>query len=259
MSQDPESPRYPIDFEGRTILVTGASSGIGRAACISLASLGAQLILVGRDDHRLRETMGQLAGSNHQVETFDLLRTNAICPWMKSLAAESGPWDGLVHSAGVLVTRPLRYLDCGTFDETMQINVAAAVQLAKGFRQKGVCNENASVVFLSSMMGLVGQAGLAAYSASKGALIALARSLALEYARDGIRFNCIAPGLVETEMAQRLQKALPTGNYEALVQAHPLGVGKPQDVAHAITFLLSDAARWITGTTLVVDGGYTAQ
>lgn len=175
MSQKPELQRYPTDFSGRKILVTGASSGIGRATCVSLASLGAQLTLVGRDHSRLQETISQLVGCNHRVEVFDLLHTSAICSWMKNLAAELGPWDGLVHSAGILVTRPLRYLDCDTFDETMQINVAAAVQLAKGFRQRGVRAERASVVFLSSMMGLVGQAGLVAYSASKGALIALTK------------------------------------------------------------------------------------
>ena len=248
----------PLELTGRTILVTGASSGLGRATSVLLSKLGARLILVGRSEDQLRQTESLLETGTHVVCPRDLQDTNAIPDWMKQLTKETGPLSGLVHSAGVHQTRPLRFMSGEHLDEVMRINFVAAMQLAKGFRQRGVCSAPASIVLLSSVMGLVGQAGVSAYVASKGALVAVARSLALELASEGIRVNCVAPGQVETEMVKTQQETMTEDQFKAIVAMHPLGIGQPEDVANSIAFLLSNAARWITGTTLVVDGGYTA-
>jgi len=259
MNSESSVPINLIDLADQTVLVTGASSGIGRATSILLSRLGARLVISGRNAEELERTSAELVGHHHVIAPFDLQNVERIGEWMTSVVAAAGPVHGLVHCAGILVTRPLKFVTTENYDETMRVNVGAAVELSKGLRHRAVRAPQGSVVFVSSIMGLVGQSGLAAYSTSKGALVALTRTLALEFASDGVRFNCVSPGLVNTEMAARLKKSLPSGKYEAIEQSHPLGVGTPEDVAHAIAFLLSSAARWITGTTLVVDGGYTAQ
>ena len=253
--------RNPMDLSGRTILVTGASSGIGRETCVVLAELGARLVLVGRRPEELECTRSSLAPGDHRVESCDLVNLEAIPGWLKSLADAVGPLDDLVHSAGVHFTLPLRATTVRQFDDLMRINVDAAFMLAKGFRQKNVrrSGSSAGIVFLSSVMGLIGQVGISAYSASKGALVSMAKSLALELAREGIRVNCVAPGVVRTRMAENAEQVLTAEQYQTIEGLHPLGTGTPRDVAHAIAFLLADTGRWITGTTLVVDGGYTAQ
>jgi NAD(P)-dependent dehydrogenase (short-subunit alcohol dehydrogenase family) len=250
----------PMDLTGHSILVSGASSGMGRETSILLSRLGATLVLVARRADALAETERLLEGSGHRSVPYDLTATDGIPAWMKALAAESGPLSGLVHSAGIQLTRPLRVLTQAHLDDVMRINLGAAVALVKGFRQKGVVSDKGrSVVLVASIMGLVGQPGIGAYAASKGALIALCRSLALELAPERIRLNCVCPGHVHTEMAQRLRETLTPEQFAAIEAMHPLGIGTALDVAYAVAFLLADTSRWITGTTLVVDGGYTAQ
>jgi NAD(P)-dependent dehydrogenase (short-subunit alcohol dehydrogenase family) len=249
----------PLDLRGRTILVTGASSGIGRETAILLSKLGARMILVSRNEERLNQTVEQLEGSEHLIKPFDLKAFDNINTWLKSIAKEAGPLQGLVHSAGTQNIQPLRFLSSKDIENSMHLNVNSAIVLAQAFRQKGVSAAGGSIVFISSVMGLVGQPLRSIYSASKGALIALARSLALELARDKIRVNCVAPAFVKTAMLDKLQAVLTPEQFAAIEVLHPLGFGEPLDIAYAIAFLLADTGRWITGTTLVVDGGYTAQ
>ncbi len=247
-----------MELIDRTILVTGASSGIGRETAILLSQLGAHLILVGRNSEQLEKTHELLEGTAHQVYAFDLSNVDEIPRWMKEITSASGPLHGLVHSAGVQFTRPLRIVSSEGIEEIMRINVTAALLLAKAFRQKGVSVDSGSIVYLSSVMGLVGQSGQSAYSASKGALVTLTKSLALELSRENIRVNCVAPAMVRTEMSEKMLELLTPEQAIHIEAMHPLGLGRPRDVANAIAFLLADTARWITGTTLVVDGGYTA-
>jgi NAD(P)-dependent dehydrogenase (short-subunit alcohol dehydrogenase family) len=248
----------PMDLTGKTILVTGASSGIGRETARLISQLGARVVLVGRNEDRLAETLRFLDGDGHSVQAFDLSSTDEIPSWLKTLSLSSGPLHGLVHSAGIIKLCPLRVLSSQTVEGVMRINVGAAVGLAKGFCQKGACAPGGSIVFLSSVFGLTGQAGLSAYAASKGAIVALTRALAVELAGARIRVNCVAPGLVTTEMGQRQLGLLTPEQSAALETMHLLGFGSPHDVSCAIAFLLAETARWITGTVLVVDGGYTA-
>ena len=245
-----------FSLAGKRILVTGASGGLGRAIAVLAAQMGASVIVHGRDAERCRETCAALSGTGHVVAACDLLATD-IPAWLKQLS-ESGPLHGLVHAAGIQIVRPLRVLDEKVLQETMAANVTTALLLTKGFRQRGVCAGGGSIVWLASVMALTGQPGQAAYSASKGALVSMCRSLALELARENIRLNCLAPGVVDSGMGSRLRDSLPPDQFAAVTAMHPLGLGKPEHVAGPAVFLLSEAAAWITGTTITADGGYCA-
>jgi NAD(P)-dependent dehydrogenase (short-subunit alcohol dehydrogenase family) len=248
----------PLLMQGRTILVTGASSGIGRETAILLSKLESRVVLSGRDRPRLEETLSRMEGSDHRIEPFDLSNSDEIPGWIKQMVAQTGPLHGIVHSAGVNEPIPLRMMTTVKLEALIHANITSAVMLVKGFRQKGCPVRGGSVVLLSSVAGLAGQPAISAYSTTKAGLIGFMRSAALELAPEGLRINCVAPGLVATEMGEQLRERLPPGQGEAIERMHPLGTGTPLDVAHAIAFLLADTGRWITGTTLVIDGGYTA-
>ncbi len=249
----------PMDLTGRRILVTGASSGIGREAAVLLAKLGAVVTAVGRDTERLSRTVDSLEGSGHECAVFDLEQLEQIPTWMKGLAAHHGPFAGLVHCAGLHSAMPISLMRAATLETLMRVNVYSAAMLVRGFRQKQCRAPNdASIVLLSSVAGLAGEPGISAYSASKAALLGLTRALAIELAPERIRVNAITPGFVETEMGAKLRESLTDEQFNGIRAKHPLGIGHPSDVADGIAFLLADTGRWITGTTLIIDGGYTA-
>jgi NAD(P)-dependent dehydrogenase (short-subunit alcohol dehydrogenase family) len=248
----------PLESTGRTVLVTGASSGIGRETAVVMSELGARVIVTGRRAEALAATAARMTPRSHAIEPFDLNAVDAIAGWLEHLASRYGPLDGLVHAAGLQKTAGLRAVSVEMVQETFRVNVESAVMLVKAFRQKRCRAEASSVVLVSSVRALVGAPATAVYAASKAALIGLTRSLASELAREGIRVNCIAPGMVESEMTDQIRRTLTDDQFQALVAEHPLGLGTPTDVAYAAAYLLSDAARWMTGHTLVVDGGLSA-
>jgi 3-oxoacyl-[acyl-carrier protein] reductase len=243
----------------KTILITGASSGIGRATAFEASRQGATVLALGRDVGRLSDLGEGLGGRPHHLIEFDLTDADAIPAMVKDLSIQFGRLDGLVHSAGIHSAMPLRGVNAVGIDQLLHANVTTGFLLAKALRHKQVRAATPSIVFLSSAAGLVGQSGVSAYSASKGAVIAATKSLAVELARDQIRVNCVCPGVVMTSMTQSLRETVGEVSFSQIEAAHPLGLGTPEDVAQAIVFLLSDSARWITGTALSVDGGYTAQ
>jgi NAD(P)-dependent dehydrogenase (short-subunit alcohol dehydrogenase family) len=252
--------KNPLSLLGKSIAITGASAGIGRGAAILLSELGARITLVGRNQARLDDTLGQLSGDGHRVAPFDFQRTDSIEEWFAGLVTEQGPFDGLVHSAGIGSLLPLRALTTSHIDEVMRINVFAAMALTKAFSRKRAYQPGASIVLVASVAGLAGVPVRTAYSASKGALIAFARSAAMELAKSGIRVNCVAPAYVKTEMFEEAFKTITPEQMQKLIETtQPLGLGTALDVAHAIAFLLAETGRWITGSVLAVDGGYTAQ
>ena len=246
----------PLEMTGRRILVTGASSGIGRETAIILSRLGARIVLVARNRERLEETAGKLEGTGHGIEVCDLSEYENIPSWMRECAVRDGPIDGLVHSAGLHISMPVKAMSAADAERLWQTNVSASLWLAKAYRQRGVNNSGGCLVFLASAAGLVGQAGHSAYSASKGAVMAMARSLAMEFIGDKIRVNCVAPGYVSS-MSAEFAGGATEEHLAAIKRMHPLGLGEPADVAYAVAYLLSPASKWVTGTVLVVDGGYT--
>lgn len=248
----------PLCLEGKRILVTGASSGIGQSCARILSRLGARLLITARNEMRLIETLNSLDGTGHLYECLDLCDPDTISPWLKKMATEGGLFDGVVHCAGVELTKPLKMMKISDYSYVMNVNVATAFSLAQGFRQKGVFHAPASIVLLSSVAGNVGQPAHSAYCASKAAVQGLSRSLALELSRDGIRVNCISPGLVKTQMTAAMEKKISPSQFQDIINAHPLGLGSPDDIAYAAAFLLAETGRWITGSNLIVDGGFTA-
>lgn len=248
----------PMDLSGKTVLVTGASSGIGRETCRWLGELGARVVLVARNRDRLAEVAAELAAAQHRIEPFDLTRSEEIPQWLEGIVKAVGPLDGVVHSAGVTHMQGIRDWNLADTEKVMRINLYPCFALAKGFRRRNCHRPRASLVFVSSIAGLRGQPSLGIYSAAKAAVMGLTRSLALELIRDGVRVNCVAPALVQTEMADGLLGHMTAEQVADVARDHPLGWGEPRDVANGIAFLLADSSKWITGTTLVADGGYTA-
>lgn len=250
-----------MNLAGRHYLVTGAGSGIGRQTAILLNRLGADLSLVDLDETGLNELRKTIELTGHSyIHPADLSKTDEIESLVTDCVAKGGPLHGIVHSAGIQAIGPVRSIKIDTWRKILAVNTEAALALSKAMASKKVyAGENGSIVFISSVMGSVGSAGAVPYSMSKAALEGMARSLALEFAGRRIRVNCVAPGYVNTPLLERTEKMWDERQRKVVEEQHPLGFGQPEDIANAVAFLLADSGRWITGTVLVVDGGYLAR
>ena len=250
----------PFSLDGKTVLVTGASSGIGRQCAIDCSKMGANVVIVARNEDRLHETYSQMNGDGHLVVVQDLTCFDAIPEMVKRIVEKVGPLDGALHCAGISSSEPLKLYGVERLEDFFRTNVFGAVMLTKEIcKLNNVKKDGASVVFFASVMGVVGESCKSAYSMTKGALISGMRSLAVEYAKKRVRVNCVTPGVIETPINENQNYMKDPSLRSQFEQKHLLGFGRCSDVSHACIYLLSDASRWVTGQNLVVDGGYTVR
>lgn len=245
----------PFSLADRRILVTGATSGLGHSIALTCARMGAEVIGVGRDGARLANTQEALAAISskaHRTIRADLTQATDRGAVIAEL---EGAVHGVVHSAGISRLSPVRMLTEQHLREVQAINVDAPMMLTQGLLKRNLVAADGSIVFIASIAAHIGVPGVAAYSGTKAALIAMTRCLAMEVVKRRIRANCLSPALVETPLLDAT--ATMVGSMDEERKAYPLGFGKPDDVANAAVFLLSNASRWITGTTIVMDGGLT--
>ena len=250
-----------FNLKNRNIMVTGASSGIGRQCAITFSQLGANIILIARNKERLKDTYKKLEKGNHLIISQDITEYDKLEQIIKYSVEKIGRISGFVHSAGIEMTLPLRNMQPSYYEEMFSVNVISGFELAKIISKKKYINkEGVSFVFISSVFGMISHPAIIAYSSSKGALISGVKSIALELASKKVRVNCISPGQIKsTRMTENIFNKLSKGEKAKRIEMYPLGLGKPEDIANACAFLLSDASRWITGINLVIDGGYSAR
>lgn len=251
----------PFSLYGKNIIITGASSGIGKSCAIICNEMGANVIIIGRDERRLMSTYSQLQNGKNLYYIQDITEYKKIEGLISDCVAKLGKIDGFIHSAGIEITLPITATTPDDFNNIFAINVISAMEFIKHLAKNKYSNNDfsTSFVLISSVMGLVGNSALSAYSASKGAILSSVKSLSVELAQKRIRINSICPGIVETEMINNLENTMSPEQVTKLKNDYLLGIGKTSDIAYACVFLLSDASRWITGTNLIVDGGYSAK
>jgi NAD(P)-dependent dehydrogenase (short-subunit alcohol dehydrogenase family) len=250
--------RFRLD--GRLVLITGASSGIGAACARLAAELGARVALSARRESELAAICAGLPGSGHSVHRADLADPDSCEPLVRELVAQQGPLGGIIHACGETLDKPLRITAAADFQRLYATNTISAAMLAQAAVRHGrLVAGQAGLVVIGSITARRGHPALAAYAAAKAALEGLIVTTAIELARLRLRVNGLIVGAVDTPMLQATAAKLGPAYLERTTAAHPLGLGQPEDVAHAAAFLLSDAARWITGACLSVDGGFLAR
>ncbi|WP_419869189.1 SDR family NAD(P)-dependent oxidoreductase [Chryseobacterium sp. CT-SW4] len=248
----------PFTLQNKTILITGASSGIGRSCSVECSKSGAHLILIARNEKELNKTVSLLEpGSKAETIIADITHYEELEDLIAEKVAVLGKVAGFIHCAGIEKTLPLKKHDSKLYNDIFAVNVISGFELAKILSLKKYKSETSSFVFISSVAGMGGEPGKTAYSASKGAVISGVRSIAVEFARSNIRVNSVSPAMVNTPILKKMFDDIGEEASREIIKKHPLGIGNPEDIANACIFLLSDAARWTTGSNLVVDGGYS--
>lgn len=243
----------PFSLEGKIVLITGASSGIGAQTAVECSRLGATVLLTGRNESRLQETFSLLDTSSshvHKMILADLTDETDIA----LLVEQIDSIDGLVCNAGVNRIKPVAFVQGEDFDFVFRNNVYAGLSLIRLLLRKKRFNRNSSIVFTSSVSAFHNAPGRVLYAGSKAAQTSLMRSVAIELAGKGIRANAVHPGLVETKL---IYESLSEEERNNALTDYPLKrFGRPEDIAWAIIYLLSDAASWVTGSSMIIDGGY---
>ena len=241
----------PYSLEGKTILITGASSGIGRGVAIECAKMGARVIITARNEERLQETLSLLVGDGHEMRICDLTDNNAI----KAMVDTLPELQGVINNAGFTTIQPIPFINEEVFQNILQVNTMAPVLILKYLMKRKKLKSGASVVFTSSLAGIGRMSvGNTMYGCSKGAISTFIKGAAKELAAKNIRVNAVCPGFVESQIMA--SGTISNEQLDKLMELYPLGrAGKPEDVAWAMIYLLSDASSWVTGVNLPVDGG----
>lgn len=237
----------------KTILITGASSGIGKAVALQCAAAGANCIITARNKARLIDTLNSLDGEKHQMFIADLSDNNHI----EKLLCSVTKLDGIVCCAGIVETKVLKFTDENDLERLFQINAFSSIRLVRALIQNKKLEKEASIVFVSSISGVkCGYIGGSLYGATKGALEGFTKATALELASRKIRVNTINPGMVESNLLNNSE--ISEEQLEADKMKYPMKrYGKPEEIGYAAVYLLSDATKWMTGSSLLIDGGYT--
>ena len=241
------------DLKNKKILVTGASSGIGRAIAIALDQQGATVVITGRNKEKLEATKKEMSASVQSV-SVDLVESTQLTALVD--AVEN--LDGVCHCAGIVSPFPVKFLQQKNLDEVFKINYEVPVLLTAELLRKKKLNTGCALLFMSSVSSDFSYKGGAVYAGSKAALEVFCRNVAIEHASKKMRANCIQAAMVKTEVYSQSEEFVSKELMGKHEQEYPLGVGSADDIAHAALFLMSDASRWITGTTLTMDGGLTA-
>lgn len=245
----------PFSLGGKTILVTGASSGIGRGIAVECSKMGAKVVITGRNEVRLNETAGMLSKEEHKVIVSDLSTQEGI----DKLVSECPILNGCVHSAGIPKISAVKHITRDLLEEIVNINELAPILLTSSLLKKKKLSKGSSIVFIASMSGIfMANTGEAPYATTKGALSGFVKIAALELASQGTRVNTICPGLVPTKILELSNTLFSEEQLkETMYSRYPLKrVGTPEDIANGAIYLLSDASTWVTGINLLIDGGY---
>lgn len=250
------NPTYnPYSLQGKVVLVTGASSGIGRATAIECSKLGAQVIITARNEARLQDTFSLLVGTGHQMILCDLADEESV----DQLAQAVPHLDGLVNNAGYQEYLPVPFVKKEKLEAIMSVNTIAPITLLQKLLRTKKITKGGSIVFTSSLAGLgINAPGNSMYAATKGAISAFVTGAAIDLSPKKIRVNAVCPGMVNTAIMD--YGTIGEEELKADAANYPLGrYGEPEDIAFAIIYLLSDASAWVTGTNLVIDGGVSAK
>ena len=240
----------PYSLEGKTILITGASSGIGRETAIECSKMGAKIVITARNEERLRLTLELLEGEGHRMIIGDICSED----FTKQLATDISELNGVFLNAGVSDTTLVKFITEDKIDRVFDVNVKAPVLLMKYLLKKKKITEGASLVWMSSYGAEKVEPGLGIYAASKNAINSFMKAYAKELIGRKVRSNSIMPMMIHTELLDTLTN-LTEEDWKKQEELYPLGFGKPEDVAQTAIFLLSDASRWITGTQIKMGGG----
>lgn len=248
-----------LNVKGRSYLVTGAASGIGRATTLLLSEMGAKVLLADINSENLQKVKAECKNESDTL-VIDLMDADSIKNLIKEKVTTFGKLHGFVHCAGLPYIAPLKVVNAEKTERIYKLNTYAAIELAKVCSNKQVyAGDHGSFVLISSVYGLVGSAANVGYAMSKGAIVAITKALAMELVSNRIRVNCVAPGFIKTPMADKVDFMMDSEYDNRLNALHPMGLGRAEDVANGILFLLSDMSSWMTGSVLNVDGGFTAQ
>lgn len=243
----------------KNIIVTGATSGIGLGVCEAFLKSGNRVLALGRSEESLLRLKNEYGSNLLVFEKVDLSVVANIEAPIKSFCNLNGKIDGLVHCAGVEETVPISLYSNDKVKSIFEINVFAGIEILRVCAKKIYSNDQASFIFMSSVMGILGQAGKIGYCATKAAVLGMVKAAAIELSKRKIRVNAILPGIVNTPMTANLFNQLTEENVKQITAMHPLGLGEVEDVVPMISFLISDQSRWITGQNFIVDGGYSIQ